>query len=213
MRLRAGVGVVLGLAAAVAVGLTPPRRQVVVLQPLGTLDAALVEVVRADVADFFDVEVKVAPGMPLPSSAWYEPRQRYRADRLLEALAGVAPEADRVVGITTSDISVTKGTHPDWGIFGLASLGGRTCVVSTFRLRRGPASRELLLERLRKVVRHELGHTWGLEHCPTPHCLMQDCEGTVRTVDGEPGLLCARCREALRRLGLAAGPAALAGER
>lgn len=212
MRRWGGVGIVLGLAAAVA-AVSPPRRQVVVLQPLGSVDAALLEAVRTDVAGFFDVDAKTAPVTPLPSSAWYEPRTRYRADRLLAALGGVAPEADRLVGITTSDISVTKGEHPDWGIFGLGSLGGRTCVVSTFRLRRGPAAHGLLLERLRKVVRHELGHTWGLEHCPTPHCLMQDCEGTIHTVDGEPGLLCARCREALRRLGLAGGPAALAGER
>lgn len=211
MRQNLVLAAALTLGVSAAIGLAPPRRPMVAIQPLGAVDATVVEVVRADVAAFFDVEVQVLDPVPLPASAWYEPRERYRADRLLGWLEGVGQGADRVLGLTTQDISITKGSHADWGIFGYGQLGGRTCVVSTFRLRRGPAARELLLARLRKVVRHELGHTWGLPHCPTPRCVMEDYAGTIRSVDAEPGLLCVRCREALHRLGLAAGPAALDG--
>ena len=51
--------------------------------------------------------------------------------------------------------------------------------------------------RLVKVLNHELGHVLGLEHEPTRGCIMEDAAGTVRTVDGENGLLCDKCRQAL----------------
>lgn len=197
--------------ATLALALPPPVRPAVAILPFGAIDGTVVEAVRADMASFFGAQVQVLDPAPLPASAWYEARERYRADRLLEWLEGVGQGADRVLGLTAQDISITKGSHADWGIFGYGQLGGRMCVVSTFRLRRGPASRELLLARVLKVVRHELGHTWGLPHCPTPRCVMEDYAGTIRSVDAEPGLLCVRCREALHRLGLAAGPAALDG--
>ena len=40
---------------------------------------------------------------------------------------------DKVIGLTESDISTTKGEYDDWGIFGLGNLSGRACVVSDYR--------------------------------------------------------------------------------
>jgi archaemetzincin len=47
-------------------------------------------------------------------------------------------------------------------------------------------------ERLWKISLHELGHTLGLEHCPTKGCIMEDGHGTVKTTDAETEL-CAPC--------------------
>ena len=106
----------------------------------------------------------------------------------------------KIFGLTAVDISTTKDDVKDCGIFGLGTLDGATCVISTFRLGARKASAAKRIERLIKVVNHEIGHTFGLDHCPTPHCLMEDAKGTV---DSEDGGFCPSFRQ---RLGKALKP-------
>lgn len=56
----------------------------------------------------------VFPAAPLPDSAWYEPRQRYRADKLVNFLdRTTSRDIAHVMGVTSRDISVTNGRIPD----------------------------------------------------------------------------------------------------
>jgi archaemetzincin len=201
--------VALGAVTCLTLGGWAESRCMVALQPLGQVSQEDVQSARAAMAEFWGADIEVLPAQPLPATAWYPPRQRYRADRLLEYLAGLdLPHSDRVVGLTGSDISTTKDAYPDWGIFGLGQLGGRACVVSTYRLGRG-SGQDQPHSRLVKVLNHELGHTFGLEHCATAHCLMGDANGSISTVDAEPGELCEACRARARAQGLKAGERAL----
>lgn len=166
----------------------------VAIQPLGKVNAADIACVKVGIEALYAVIVEVLPEKPLPKTAYYAPRQRYRADKLLDYLTSETPDRfDKVVGIATQDISATKGAITDWGLFGLAELGERACVVSTFRLRSGKATEPLFQIRLVKVVNHELGHTFGLEHCPTMGCMMQEGGGKIATIDGEAGAPCTAC--------------------
>jgi archaemetzincin len=175
--------------------------QQVFIQPLGRVDQAVLERVAAALSSCFAVEAQAASGLALPASAYYEPRRRYRADRLLEFLDNLdIALKGQVVAVTEKDISVTKGAVPDWGIFGCGYAPGRVCVVSTFRLKHGRASPELFLQRLERVALHELAHTFGLRHCPTAGCLMEDCRGAIRTVDRSDGRFCSFCRRQLGAL-------------
>ena len=147
----------------------------------------------------YKVKVVVLPTKPLPDSAYYKPRRRYRAEKLLSALEGMMPSGeDKIVGLTEVDISTTKGEYPDWGIFGLGNMPGQACVVSTWRLS-SRKSQQTFRKRLGKVVVHELGHTFGLGHCPVRGCLMEDAQGRISTVDRENGF-CESCRERLREV-------------
>jgi archaemetzincin len=170
-------------------------------QPLGDCPVRQKVVTETEQAilSTFDVEVISLPSQPLPDVAYYRPRNRYRADKLLEFLANTASlDGARVIGITEVDISTTKGEYYDWGIFGLSRMPGSVCVVSTWRLR-SRTSEEWFYERLKKVVLHELGHTFGLDHCPTRGCLMEDAKGRVSTVDAETDF-CEDCRAELHGL-------------
>jgi archaemetzincin len=172
----------------------------VVVQPLGPGSTTPAALVGGSLVALYDVDVRVAKVEPLPASAFYAARSRYRAEKLLERLTALHAGAFRVVGVTATDISTTKGDVFDWGILGLASVDGGACVLSSFRCRRGARDSRHAAERLGKTAVHELGHTFGLEHCATRGCLMHDGEGTVLTTDTERDL-CSACRGKLAARG------------
>lgn len=172
------------------------------IQPLGDAlpdeDEALVVL---SLREFYGLEVRRLPRVPLPQSAFYSARGRYRADKLLDFLAPRLPgDGERILGLTAADISTTKGKVHDWGVLGLGSLDGAAGVLSSYRCHKKSRGPEHARQRLAKVAVHETGHTLGLDHCPTEGCLMQDAEGSVLTTDREYDL-CPRCRRLLKDAG------------
>jgi archaemetzincin len=170
--------------------------------PLGTAPkAAEVEAAVAAIRALFAVDVSVVGAVPLPKAAFYPPRRRYRAERLLDFLEAMPGDGRVRLGFTTVDISTTKGEHADWGVLGLATLDGRAAVLSSFRCRRGARDAAHVAERFAKTAVHELGHSFGLDHCPARGCLMHDGEGSVLTTDGETDF-CADTRARLSSAGV-----------
>ncbi|MES1206215.1 MAG: hypothetical protein ABUS79_09790 [Pseudomonadota bacterium] len=165
------------------------------IQPFGRVTDTELDFIERALAAFFDFRVQRLPARPLPVEAYHAARRRHRADKILDAL-GRQPNArafDRVVGVTAGDISTTKGPYPDWGVMGLGIIGGRACVVSSFRCKRRAPTPAVATVRLAKMTIHEIGHTLGLQHCPTLGCLMEDAAGSVLTSDRDTDL-CADCR-------------------
>lgn len=177
--------------------------QSIALQPLGDVPSAEIDSVRRIVvASYPNAKVGVLPKRALPASAWYPARSRWRAEKLLAALDVWKPSGfDRIAGLTEQDISTTKGQVADWGIFGYGQIGGDACVISAFRLGKGTDAAGRA-RRLAWTVAHELGHTFGLEHCPVPGCLMEDAAGKAATLDRSSGRFCPRCKSFLTRQGI-----------
>ena len=175
----------------------------IVLQPLGaSLPAAELAAVSAAITAFYAVELQTAEPLSLPKNAFYPKRGRYRAEKLLDFLVASGSQQARVVlGLTAVDISTTKPPYDDWGILGLATLDGRSAVLSSFRCRRQAKDAAHVRTRFAKTAVHELGHSFGLDHCPTPGCIMHDGEGSVLTTDTERDL-CAGTRARLSAAGV-----------
>lgn len=165
----------------------PGDKRRIYVQPMGaSFGNDEIGFVETALLAFYDVAIERLARVELPRSAFYPPRQRYRAERLLEFLAPkLPPDGHRILGLTSSDISTTKEQYPDWGVMGLATLDGAACVLSSFRCRRGAKNSQHALVRFAKTAVHELGHTFGLPHCTTRGCLMEDGKGSVFTTDRE----------------------------
>ena len=112
---------------------------------------------------------------------------------ILKALLRYAPrDAARVLGVTEADLGIPMLTF----LFGQAQLDGRAAIISTCRLRQefyGLAPDQALLrERIIKEMLHELGHTFGLTHCPDGKCAMS-LATHIEFVDTKSASYCPRC--------------------
>jgi len=195
LALVAGVAMTVGMASPAAAGEPVAARGAikVCLQPLGSYDRRLLGVAARGIEHVYGLPVATLAPRALPGAAWYAPRKRWRADKLLEFLSReVVPGSGCaiVIGFTRHDVSTTKGKHVDWGVLGLGEIDGDAAMVSSHRMR--GTGRTNRMKRAVKVVNHELGHVLGLPHYRGSRkgCLMSDAEGTVKTVDAETGLLC-----------------------
>jgi archaemetzincin len=169
----------------------------IAIQPFEKIEQTIIDSIAQNLEEKYGAEIEVLQTIDLPKSAYYSPRNRYRADSLIAYLKRERiKEHDFVLGLTTKDISTTKGQHTDWGIFGLGYRPGPSCVVSTHRLK--TTDQELFLNRLEKVALHEIGHNLGLPHCNNHHlCVMNDAHGTIKEVDENNHNVCGACQTRL----------------
>lgn len=150
-----------------------------------------------DIEAFYNCNCVILAPEALPQSAYFKPRQRYRADSLLKSLKHrICDTVDIILAVTSKDISTSIESHKDWGVFGLAHCPGNVCVISDFRLQKTKTP-TALATCLKNVALHEIGHNLGLVHCGDSACLMKDAQGKLSSVEGENRSFCKRCRERL----------------
>ncbi len=175
----------------------------VALQPFGKIDGIIVRQVSAGLTKFFaGITIDIRPTVALPKSAWYKPGKRYRAKKLILYLENYYQYNDitqytRIMGLTTHDISVTRGRDYDRGVAGYALLGTGPAVVSTSRISRRGRDHNRFMKQLVKTVIHELGHTFGLKHCSSAGCVMQEIKHNKRLFVTGDTRFCHRCRPTL----------------
>ncbi len=172
--------------------------ETLLIQPFGPMPAADLDLITRALVAYFDFRIERLPPQGMPPEAYYLPRKRYRAEIILDALG--RQTKGRILGVTALDISTTKDANTDWGILGLGTIGGRTCVISSFRCKRRAPNARVPTIRLAKTAVHEVGHTLGLDHCPNRGCLMEDAQGSVLTSDRCTDL-CETCRAKLAARG------------
>ena len=107
----------------------------------------------------------------LPEKYYYAPRDRYSGRELLKDLSKYKQGAV-VLGLTNEVIYELNEKSPTFGIFGISPVGGHVAVISSIL----PSRKKHSDDHLVKLMMHELGHSFGLNHCKNEHCFMVDAK-------------------------------------
>lgn len=175
---------------------TKNKKHSIAILPFINVDSTFINELEEGLQKQLIVDLIILDKKALPAPAFYKPRQRYIADSLLNFLRKLNNNRfEKIIGVTTKDISTRKDDIENWGILGLGTCPGEVCVISTFRVGKNKISKSVFLRRMTTLALHELGHTYGLAHCPVETCLMKDAGGKMNLDDGDS--YCDRCRNYL----------------
>ncbi len=164
------------------------------LMALGPVDPEILRRLRSAIAKILLLPVRILRSQPLPQQTYHVVRRQYNSTQLLEYLMDAEERgAFRILGITAVDLYIPILTF----VFGEAQLDGRAAVISLYRPRGDDGSpappRPVFWRRLIKLSLHELGHSFGLEHCRREGCLM-GFSSNLEQLDRKNLAFCDYCR-------------------
>jgi len=150
-----------------------------------------------DLEDIFGFGIKKVGPTEVPDFCFDEYRNQYEAVKILDDITKLGfTKLEKILGITSKDLFIENYTY----IFGLAESSGRASVISSFRL--DPRNMgeifnsDLFYERMLKEAIHELGHNFGMSHCPDKSCPMYFSNNLIDT-DFKQKSFCERCNKLL----------------
>ena len=167
----------------------------IILSPTGEIEGWVLDVLEKELAEKFECQVERHKSIDLPKDALHPARGQYYSSLILRRVHDLIElgKQDKGLGITDVDL-YTGGLN---FVFGEAELGGQWAIISLTRLRQSfyslPENQAVFSERAIKEAVHELGHVFGLEHCPDPECVMH-FSNSLSDTDRKSASFCARCQ-------------------
>jgi archaemetzincin len=159
--------------------------------PLGEIDEDALEHIRHVLHTTFRIDVQLLKGRPTPFFAYSDFRHQFSAPAIIRRIAGLAEHKDaKILAVTAFDIFAPRTNF----VFGEAQISGPAAVISLYRLI--DEDRNIYLKRAGKEAVHEIGHTFGLDHCDKVKCVMSFSHDIVEA-DAKPETFCRRDKEQL----------------
>jgi archaemetzincin len=165
------------------------------------LEKDFLESIAKAVKQEYECSVVVKDGHIDLSDFYDSGRRQYNGNELIkEVESKFASDSTKTLGLFNVDLFIPILTF----IYGQAFLKGRTGIASLYRLSNERYGMKMdnvvLLDRFKKEVIHEIGHTFGLIHCHIPTCVMRSST-YVEDIDQKTESFCINCKtEALNYL-------------
>ena len=182
----------------------PKPEKMICLLAINRVDNTLLERLSTNLEKIFGGKVQVSHAPLDLQFAYNVERDQYHSSLILEKLSDFGsvgqkmdPEAcERILGMLDVDLYV-----PDLNfVFGEADVLSNRAVISTKRLRPEyyglPKDEMLFFDRILKESVHELGHTYGLGHCPDKKCVMY-FSNSLQDTDVKSSSFCENCKRKL----------------
>ena len=169
----------------------------ITLKPIGNIDNHVLEELKEKLNQTFGCPVEVSPQAIKLEQSYNSKRGQYLSSKLLTRLKkSGAAKNEKSLGIVDVDLYAPGLNF----IFGQAEIISGVAIISLCRLRpdyyESPSDESLFLDRAIKEAVHELGHTFGLEHCKNTRCVMHFSNSLADT-DWKQAVFCSQCRPKL----------------
>ena len=176
--------------------------KMICIVPVGKIDNKILSFLCPKLKEVYNMEVEIKEGLDLPNYAYNPERKQYLSTAILNKIKGTKlVQCEKILGIADVDLYVPSLNF----VFGEADLSGKACVISVTRLRQEyydlPKNEKLFEQRILKEAVHELGHTFGLSHCPDIKGVMH-FSNRLSDTDIKSHTFCPSCRSALGGLGI-----------
>ncbi|MCK4295622.1 MAG: archaemetzincin family Zn-dependent metalloprotease [Candidatus Marinimicrobia bacterium] len=175
---------------------TKDRIETISLVPLGQIDQQFLEKLGLYLEDISPANVQISSPLPIPKKAYNSYREQYNSTAILSYLLTQLTDYDRLLAIAEVDLFAYGFNF----VFGEADVLHRISIISLTRLNQEfydlPEDQNMFFLRTLKEAVHELGHTYGLVHCPNPKCVMHFSNSLFDT-DMKSCKFCEMCKSKL----------------
>jgi len=166
----------------------------IIILPVGSVDTDIFRKICHGLASTFHVKIEEGQEVPIPTNSYNPRRGQYHATTILKKMKATCKKNyDMILGVIDVDLYVPDLNY----VFGVADMSSGITVISLTRLRQEfygrPSDRKILQDRAVKEAVHELGHAYGLHHCPNPKCIMYFSNSLLDTDKKGPGF-CKVCK-------------------
>ncbi len=176
-------------------------KPVITILPVGSVDPEILRHISRKLSEKFGLKCDVSEiSYDVPKEAYSPLRRQYLASYFVQIAEFHARRTGALRVLTITDVNIyAPGLN---FVFGEARIWGRGAVISLFMLRPevygDPPNFNLLVERAIKEAIHEIGHTFGLNHCSNPVCIMR-FSNSIWDTDAKSEDFCEKCFNVLRR--------------